>query len=392
MPWRKTTAMIERIQFIKDYKRDMFGFSELCDHYGISRKTGYKWLNRFIVEGEEGLADRSRAPKNCPHHTDERFTDMLLEARGKWSDWGPRKLRKLLEKRYPDIEWPAKSTIGDILKRHDMVRTRPRRRKPGHFGRPNTPMDEPNAVWTADFKGEFKTLDGIYCYPLTIMDGYSRYLLGCQALDSTAHGGVQPVFEYLFREFGLPAVIRTDNGIPFATTAIRRLSRLHVWWLKLGISPELIQPAHPEQNGRHERMHRTLKAKTTRPPATNSKSQQLRFEHFQSEYNEIRPHEALQDETPASAYQSSSRTYPDTVPNPEYPKHFEIRRVSHNGGIRWASGWLSISHVLAEEYVGLEEVDDGVWAVYFGSILLGKFHVKELKLYGAYPYNRKVKV
>lgn len=233
---------------------------------------------------------------------------------------------------------------------------------------------------------------GYTVYPLTVMDGHSRYLLSCEALDSTAHRGVQLVFERLFREYGLPKVIRTDNGVPFATTAIRRISRLHVWWLKLGISPELIQPAHPEQNGSHERMHRTLKAKTTRPPAANAQAQQKRFDRFRIEYNQVRPHEALLDETPASVYLPSPRPYPDLVPTLEYPGHFEVRRVSRDGGIRWSSGMVNVSHVLSGEYVGMEEVDEDVWAVHFGPVLLGKFHAKELKLYGASPYNQPVRV
>ena len=247
-----------------------------------------------------------------------------------------------------------------------------------------TPMDAPNAVWTADFKGHFRTRDGLYCYPLTVVDGFSRFLLGCQALPSTEHDRAQPVFTRLFREFGLPAVIRTDNGVPFATQAIGRISRLHVWWIKLGIRPELIQPSHPEQNGRHERMHRTLKREATRPPASRCSSQQRHFDHFRTEYNEERPHEAIGNRTPATLYHSSPRPFPAVVPTIEYPAHFEKRKVSRNGGVRWYHRWLNVSHVLAEEYVGIEEIDDGVWSMYFGPLLLGRFDERELKLYGAY--------
>jgi putative transposase len=251
-------------------------------------------------------------------------------------------------------------------------------------------------VWTADFKGHFRTRDSLYCYPLTVKDGFSRFLLGCKGLLSTEHEGVEPVFERLFREYGLPGVIRTDNGVPFATQAIRRLSRLAVWWIKLGIVPELIEPGHPEQNGRHERMHRTLKAETAKPPAANLRAQQRVFDRFRREYNEERPHEAIGQRTPASLYHPSARAYPDKLPAIEYPGHFEVRRVSRNGGVRWrchrsqgpGQPWLNVSHVLAGEYVGLEEVDTEIWSVYFGSVLLGRFDEREMKIYGAHPENR----
>jgi len=244
-------------------------------------------------------------------------------------------------------------------------------------------MTAPNLIWTADFKGQFRTRDGIYCYPLTVVDGYSRFLLGCQALDSTAHVGAQPVFRRLFQEFGLPQLIRTDNGVPFATCALARLSQLSVWWIRLGIYPELIEPSHPEQNGRHERMHRTLKAETTRPAAGHRASQQRRFNDFRDEFNNDRPHEALGQDTPASRYRPSPRPFPARLPALEYPSHYETRLVSRNGGIRWSSQWVNVSHVLGGEYVGLEEIDDGIWDVYFGRLKLGRFHERTLRIVDA---------
>lgn len=241
-------------------------------------------------------------------------------------------------------------------------------------------MTEPNEIWTADFKGEFRTLDGVYCYPLTVADGFSRYLLACHGLLSTAHDGARPVFSRLFHEFGLPKIIRTDNGVPFATSAIARLSRLSVWWVRLGIYPELIEPASPQQNGRHERMHRTLKAETTRPAAPTRLAQQRRFNRFREEFNYIRPHEAIGQKTPSSLYQASPRPCPKKLPPLDYPAHFEVRLVSRNGGIRWNSHWVNVSHVLGEEYVGLEEIDDGTWTVYFGPIELGRLDVRTLKI------------
>ena len=251
-----------------------------------------------------------------------------------------------------------------------------------------TPMDAPNAVWTADFKGQFRTGDGQYCYPLTIIDGYSRALLACEALLHPTHAAAQPVFADVFRRLGLPERIRTDNGVPFATSALGRLSQLSVWWIKLGITPELIEPAHPQQNGRHERLHRTLKAETTKPPAQTARAQQRRFRAFQTEFNEERPHEALDGDPPASWYHRSSRRALARPADPEYPSHFEVRYVSRNGGVRWHNHWVNVSHVLAEEYVGLDEVEDGIWSVYFGPVLLGRFHERDCRIHGAHNRNK----
>jgi putative transposase len=239
-------------------------------------------------------------------------------------------------------------------------------------------------VWTADFKGQFRTRDARYCYPLTVADRFSRYLLACRSQLSVETMATRKNFTRLFQEYGLPEVIRTDNGTPFAApTAIGRLSRLSVWWIRLGIRPELIKPSHPEQNGRHERMHRTLKAETTRPPGADAKAQQRLFDAFRLEFNHERPHETLGGKTPSKLYASSPRKMPERLPEPEYPGHFEVRKVSRNGGIRWKKGWVNISHSLLEQYVGLEEVDDGVWSLYFGPMLLGRFHEDDLTLSGA---------
>ncbi len=246
------------------------------------------------------------------------------------------------------------------------------------------PPTAANQLWTADYKGQFKTKDGLYCYPLTVADSFSRYLLGCRALPSTKTLGTRQAFERLFYQYGLPEAIRTDNGTPFASSnAIGRLSRLSVWWIRLGIRPELIEPSHPEQNGSHERMHKTLKEETTRPPAANRSAQQRKFELFRHEYNHERPHEHLNQKSPTQLYTASPRPYPDRLPEPEYPRHFEVRRGSRNGGIRWKKGWVNVSHALLEENVGLEEIDDGVWSMFFGPMLLGRFHEDKLKLDGA---------
>lgn len=243
-----------------------------------------------------------------------------------------------------------------------------------HAGRPATPFDQPNAIWTADFKGQFRTGNGVYCYPLTVQDGATRFLLGCRGLLEPTTEASWPVFERLFRRYGLPERIRTDNGTPFASGALGRLSTLSVWWVRLGIQPELIEPAHPEQNGRHERMHKTLKAETARPARRTLAAQQRRFDWFRDRYNTERPHEALGQQLPASLYQPSPRPYRTALLPITYPGHYEVRRVSRNGGVRWGHHWVNVSHLLAELDVGFEPIDDGLWEVYFGPIWLGRLH------------------
>jgi putative transposase len=367
MPWSQLSPMDQKTQFIADYLRRSLSVTELCEHYGISRKTGYKWIERYEREGPAGLAERSRRPHVCPTQTPEEVVQALTEVRQRHPSWGAKKLLAFLSGRHPDgWAWPARSTVCDLLARHGLIRKPRARRRVGHPGKPSTAMSAPNLVWCADFKGQFKTRDGLYCYPLTVTDGYSRYLLGCQALSSTAVAEAQPVFARLFREFGLPERIRTDNGVPFATTTLARLSSLSAFWVRLGILPELIEPGKPQQNGRHERMHRTLKAETTRPPAGNRTAQQRRFNTFREEFNHECPHEALGMNTPAGFYEPSPRPMPSKLPPLDYPGHFEVRYVSFNGGIRWKRDWVNVSIVCAGEYVGLEEIDNGIWNVYFG--------------------------
>jgi len=372
MPWDQRSAMDQKRLFIADYLSRSFSIVELCSRYGVSRPTGYKWIRRFLDHGYTGLDELPRRPSRCPHRTPDELVAFILDLRRKHPTWGAKKLLKILHKRRPDPAWPARSTVSDILKRHGLVEKKRRRTYPGHPGKPLTPMNRPNDIWCADYKGEFKTRDGIYCYPLTITDGCSRFLLDCRGLRSTEHDLAKPVFLKTFRSFGLPKIIRTDNGTPFATTAIGRLSRLSVWWIRLGIFPELIEPGKPQQNGRHERMHRTLKRETTRPAAATLRGQQIRFNRFREEFNNVRPHEALDQETPASCYTDSPRPYPSRLPQIEYPEHFEKRLVSRNGGIRWRCEWVNVSHVLGGEHVGLEEVDDDRWDVYFGRVRLGQ--------------------
>lgn len=372
MPWNEVSPMDQKRFFVKDYTRGTFTFTELCARYQISRKTGYKWIERFEAEGMDGLADRSRRPHTSPNTTSPHLVEAIVALRRRHPHWGAKKLLRILEQRHPGVGWPARSTVCDILDRHGLVTHRRRRRYPGHGGRPEVSMDAPNETWTADFKGQFRTGDGVYCYPLTVCDGYSRFLLGCQGLPSTEHEGAQPVFEDLFRAYGLPKIIRTDNGVPFASAGLCRLTRLSVWWIRLGIYPELIQPGHPEQNGRHERMHRTLRRHTARPAARSARAQQRRFDAFRTEYNEVRPHEGLEMATPASVYSPSPRPYPEEIPEVTYPPHFELRYVSRNGCIRFNKIAVSVTHAMIGEHVGLEEVGDGIWDVYYGPMRLGQ--------------------
>lgn len=389
MPWRDASPMDQRTQFIGEHLRGGRTITELCDDYGVSRKTGYKWIERYLRQGAAGLEERSRRPRRSPNETAEEIVTAILDARRRHPSWGGKKLLALLHRRHPRWLLPGRATACDILSRHGMVPTRRQRRRIGHPGKPTSQILAPNDVWSADYKGQFRTGDGRYCYPLTVTEGFSRYLLGCQALSSTAVAEAKPVFTRLFQEYGLPTRIRTDNGVPFATTTLARLSKLSAWWVRLGILPEFIEPGRPDQNGRHERMHRTLKAATTRPAAGSLSAQQRRFNDFREEFNRERPHEALDQQTPASCYAGSARTMPAKLPPLEYPDRFEVRYVSANGGIRWNCRWVNVSTVCIGEYVGLEEIDDGIWTVYFGPLKLGRLHERHLRIEDAYGRLRR---
>jgi transposase InsO family protein len=380
MPWKEELPMDQKTQFVSEYLRDSLSFTELCQRYDISRKTGYKWINRYEDEGPPGLIDRSRRPHSSPEQTPETLRLAICEARRRHPSWGAKKLLKLLKRQDPQQAWPSRWTVCEILKREGLVREKTRRRKVGHPGKPTSIVTAPNQLWCVDFKGQFKTRDGRYCYPLTVTDRYSRYLLGCQGLLSTETRGAKEVFRHLFKKYGLPAAIRSDNGVPFASTALARLSELSVWWIQLGIQRELIQPGKPQQNGQHERMHRTLKAETTRPPAVNLAKQQRLFNSFRREYNEVRPHEGIELQTPASMYEPSTRVLAKELPPLVYPAHFETRLVSKNSGIRWNSQWVAVSQTCAGLHVGLEQVDHGLWDVYLGPIKLGRLLEEKLRI------------
>jgi len=372
MPWQETSPVDQRERFIHDHRLDLYTLVELCARYGVSRETGYKWLDRFEAAGRQGLHDRSRAPHQCPHRITPAITAMICAARRQHPSWGPAKLLAWLRPRQPALDWPAVSTAGDLLARRGLVKKRRRRHHYQHPGVVPAITTQPNDLWTADFKGHFRTRDGIYCYPLTIADQHTRYLLACHGLLSTKGHGVRPVFDRLFREYGLPRAIRTDNGGPFATTGIHGLSQLNVWWLRLGIQHQRILPAQPQQNGAHERMHKTLKGDAIRPPRSTLVTQQRAFNAFRRLYNDERPHEALQNRPPATLYRPSPRAYSGAVPPVEYPGHFLVKRVTNAGTIRLKKRLLFIANALKQHPVGLEEVADGIWSIHFCRVLLGR--------------------
>lgn len=374
MPWSETTTMDLKEQFIRDWHKHRFTVSELCANYGVSRKTGHKWITRYIEQGPDGLLERSRANHHVHNRTDPTVEAALVRLRNKHPKWGARKLLHILGKEHPDWDLPERSTACDIFKRNGLVKSTPLRRHVGHPGKPDGLINRPNSCWSVDFKGQFRTLDGNYCLPLTVSDNFSRYLLACKALEGTSMEPVKAAFTRLFHEYGLPEWMRSDNGTPFAAYTLGRLIRLSVWWIRLGILPDLIQPGRPQQNGKHERMHKTLKNETTKPPAHNNRSQQRKFNVFMNEYNYVRPHESLEINTPGSIYIPSTRPMPTRLPQIEYPDHFEVRYVSATGGIKWKCDWYNVSSVLVGEYVGLEEVDDDQWDIYFGPIKLGRLH------------------
>lgn len=380
MPWKEVNPMQQRVLFIADYLRDISNLTDLCAHYGISRKTGYKWIQRFEQSGIDGLAEQSRKPVTCPAQTPYRIQQAIIELRQQFQYIpGAKKLQVLLARRYTNEVIPSTSTIYNILNRANLIKSRHRKRRVSPYPQPFAPVSEVNELWSVDYKGQFKLGNGQWCYPLTVMDHQSRYLCGCKALKGPRLKDTQAAFVRLFRQYGLPRRIRSDNGVPFASIARGGLSQLSLWWIKLGILPERIEPGKPQQNGRHERMHRTLKQAATRPPSSSMRSQQKRFNVFCEEYNHQRPHEALQQETPASHYTQSPRLYPQCLPQLHYPDYFEVRKVSVNGVVYWRSKLVYISHLLKDENIGLEEIEDGIWCVYFGPVKIGQFDERKIK-------------
>ena len=389
MPWKETCVVNERMKFIGEYLKQERSMSALCRAYNISRKTGYKLVARYTSEGLNGLFDRSRAPQHHPEAISEDLVAMVLSVRDAHPSWGPRKILAWLRHHRPRTTWPSASSIGRILARHGRIVPRMHRRRAAPYGQPFQSCQQPNDIWCADFKGWFRTGDRSRCEPLTVTDAYSRYALACRALPRTTQRFVRPIFEALFRECGLPLAIRTDNGPPFASTAIGGLSSLAVWWIKLGILPERIDPGCPQQNGRHERFHRTLKHEAISPPRATLTEQQAAFDLFCLEYNCERPHEALDGVPPATCYCVSPRPYTARPPEIAYPDHMTIRRVRPSGQFWWKGSDLFLSETLVGEPVGLEPIDDRYYQIYFGPIPVAKLDEYRRKLIKPKIKNRK---
>ncbi len=372
MPWKETCPVDQRVEMVGDWLKNESTIIELSRMYGVSRVTIYKWLNRFKAEGPAGFQEHSRAPHQHPNTVPAEIVQILVSTRLNHQRWGPKKIRDWLREQRPDEEWPALSTMSVIFKREGLVKPRRIRHAVEAYSRPFLECDRTNKVWSADFKGQFRTADGKMCYPLTITDNFSRFVLLCRGLRRPTYDQVRPWFESTCRRYGLPEAMRTDNGSPFASVGLGGLSRLSVWFIKLGIRPERIEPAHPEQNGRHERMHRTLKEATTIPPQANLGDQQKAFNSFVEEFNFERPHEALGMKKPGAVYETSERSYTSKTVPMKYRPELAVRQVRSSGEIRWQGKRLYISQALAGERIGLlQSNEEHRWEISYGFQKLG---------------------
>ena len=378
MPWKRTNVVDQRVEFVS---RRLGGerMTDLCREYGISRKTGHKIFNRYKDLGPPGLLDQPRAPGVVRHATAPEIVDLILAAKREKPTWGAKKLLVLLERRHAGLGLPCRSTVHDILSRHDLVKRHKRRRRA--CPTPRHELTEPNRsnrVRGGDYKGQFRMLDRTYCYPLTISDLFSRFVIGCEAFAAIKLLDAQRCFGQAFERYGLPEVIRTDNGAPFASTGLLGLSRLSVWWMRLGICHERIEPGCPQQNGVHERMHRTLKLSATRPPGQGLLQQQEKLDAFCREFNEERPHEGIEMKCPADVYKPSDRPLPSIPPEPTYPLHDDFRRIDSSGMMRlWGTSSCYVSVALAGQTVGLRQLTDDRWLVSFMALDLGHVHSRQ---------------
>lgn len=379
MPWKESRIVNERVKFVADVLRGERTMTELCQIYGIARKTGYKWIERFNVAGPSGLEDLTHRPAICPQATPDEVVNRVLEMRYKYPTWGARKIKARLEKVDPSVTWPAASTIGELLRRAGLVCQSKHRRHVMPSLEPCCEATAPNHLWCMDFKGFFRCQNGHRCDALTITDAFSRFLIRCEAVRRTDYQSVDEICESAMLQFGMPERIRTDNGVPFASSGLLGLSRLSLKWIRLGIVHERIDPGQPQQNGRHERIHRTLKEDTANPSAANLAEQQERFSRFREIYNHERPHEALALATPGSIYISSPRPYPTSHPPIEYGPDFLVRRVKTHGEFRWGKECIFISSVLGHEYIGFLPIDEDLYQVWWGQTWLGDFDAWTLK-------------
>ena len=382
MSWKVKDIMSQRVDFVLRLNQGE-RMSDLCREFGISRKTGYKFSHRYHQLGVGGLFDQSKRPMHSPKRTPPEIVEMVVAMRQRYPTWGPKKLHWKLEKEIEGVSIPAPSTIALILKHKDLVRPRKRKRRATPSPLPLSTSQAPNDIWSIDFKGHFRLGNQRYCYPLTICDHFSRYLLGCEALESTKRHGTVMVLEALFKSYGLPTTMRSDNGAPFASSGLLGLTQLGVYLMRLGIALERIEPGHPEQNGRHERMHLTLKQEATRPASANCLAQQERFDAFVEEYNQERPHEALGMIPPAEHYQASKRPYPQNIKPLEYPLHDIVQNIYADGSMYFPplKKRLYISTALVGQTIGLRELEKETWQVDFMQTNLGYIDLKTSRLW-----------
>ncbi|EPA92967.1 transposase [Pseudomonas umsongensis] len=380
MPWRELKPMDLKVMFIADYLSGRLNFSQLCAAHSISRKTGYKWVARYNADSINGLAECSRKRHSQAQAVPFAVKEAILELRGQGQTTpGPKKIQTALRERFPDQPPPSKTTIYNVLKKAGLVVSRRLRQRVAVYPKPLQKADLPNQLWSADYKGQYLTGDGVWCYPLTVMDHASRFLLACESMPSTTFKDAKATFERLFKMYGMPERIRTDNGVPFASGGRAGLSQLSIWWARLGIIHERIQPGRPEQNGRHERMHRTLKSTLPRPPEIEWGAQQKHFDLFMQHYNHERLHEALGQKTPGSCYTSSSRAFPRKLPEMKYPSHVEAYRTDSNGVVNKGRLRIYVGYVLKHQIVGLENISEGAWDIIFGPVLLGRVDERDAK-------------
>ena len=380
MPWRELKPMDLKVMFIAEYLSEKHSFSQLCQDYQISRKTGYKWVERYEAEGPCGLDERSRRRHHQTYVVPLAVRQAIIELRSIGETVpGPKKIQNDLKRRFPGEDPPSKTTIYNILKAADLITPRLLRQRVAVYPKPLRKAELPNQLFSADYKGQFLTGAGVWCYPLTIMDHASRFLLACESMASTNLKETQQTFERVFREHGMPERIRTDNGVPFASKGRAGLSQLSIWWLRLGIIPERIEPGRPDQNGRHERMHRTLKSTLPQPPAVAWDAQQKHFDRFMQHYNYERGHEALSQKTPASCYTPSARTYPEKLPEMGYASHVECYLADCSGVISRSGLRIYVGHLLRHQTIGMEMIGDGIWNVIFGPVILGRVNARDAK-------------
>lgn len=379
MPWKETCPMDQRVRFIAAVNESELSFAALCREHGISRKTGYKWVARYEAKGPRGLEDGDPGQHTCPNAVPENLRDRICAVRKEHPSWGPEKLRAwLLE--HGESRMPVASTIGELLKDRGLIVPRRRRVRTPPSVEPLALGSQPNEVWCTDFKGHFALGDRTRCHPLTLTDHASRYLFKCEGLAAPTEDAARIHFERAFREFGMPDRMRSDNGVPFASTAPGGLSALSVWWIKLGIVPERIEPGQPQQNGRHERMHKTLKAEAASPPCATMIEQQRAFDRFRHIYNDERPHEALRQKTPASRYDRSRRAMPSALRSPEYADSMKMRKLDEKGRLKIGGRPILITRLLAREPVGLDPIDDDTWEIFYGPIAIAELRLRNKEL------------